>query len=390
MFAQSRRVSGRCQRRPVDPPRPVQIPHTPRSLPQITHSKCAVCNHLIECKHLFLRQHRRHGQFRRARLSDKLFCAPLCHQSACLSLPIGKVAHQRFACCKAGIVAQILATQHPEQAVIFLQLQKQDRHPAIGNFELCVVEPLLTHRAVEESVQRHRIFHQKFDCRVQHRHRDMRAALPCPARDKRGQNTLCCGAPGNFVRDRALHIFRLAMPPLHPHKAAQGLDHQVIGAHIRPRPFGAKARDRGIDQIGVIRFQCRIAQSQPLHHAGPKIFHNHITLCRQRAECRFSLVGPQVDYHRFFAAIYLHKDRGQCLDAGFADVAHYIAAGRFDFDDLGAHMRQNTGAGRARQHRRHVENFDGIEKCRHNGIPLYNTQTVHHSRPRIRRIHVAT
>ena len=128
---------------------------------------------------------------------------------------------------------------------------------------------------------------------------------------------------------------------------------------MRIRPGLAKARNRSIDQTGLILPQFR-PQPQPAGNTGAKVFHHHIALQSNGARSGLGIGILQIQHDRLFTPVHQREQRGLTLHKR-ADVAVIIALRRFKFDHLCPKISQHSGAKRPRHHARQIKDFQPFQ-----------------------------
>ena len=111
-----------------------------------------------------------------------------------------------------------------------------------------------------------------------------------------------------------------------------------------------------------------VADSEPIHHAGPKLLDHDIGSFDERQHAVGRARFLEVDLNAPLAAVQ-HRERNALPINERRGMADRVAARSFDLDDLGTGFRQHQGCQGTRQQGREVENSYTIQK-QHSHIPL--------------------
>ena len=144
-------------------------------------------------------------------------------------------------------------------------------------------------------------------------------------------------------------------------EAARGVDDHRVGGALGRRPALAVARDRAVDELRIERAHRFLAEAEPLHHAGPEVLDQHVGLADQAAHQGDRLGPLQVEREAALAGVEL-AEVGALAVAQRRALAHVVAFGRLDLQDLGAHVGAQPRAVGAGQHDREVEHPEAGER----------------------------
>ena len=129
---------------------------------------------------------------------------------------------------------------------------------------------------------------------------------------------------------------------------------------VRPR---AEALDRGDDHARIGLVDVLPGQAHAVERAGCEILHQHVAALDQPFEHFLALGMLGVDGDRALVAV----EHREIEAVGALHVAQLTArdvadAGPLDLDHVGAHIREQLRAGRARLHMREIENAHALER----------------------------
>ena len=128
--------------------------------------------------------------------------------------------------------------------------------------------------------------------------------------------------------------------------AGEGVADRPVAGPRGVRAGLAVAADAHHHQAGVERLHRVPAEAQALHHAGPVVLDQDIGVRQQPGE--HLLAGRLLEIDRDAALAALDRHRLQRHAVGEqAHLAHRVALGRLDLDDLGAEVGQQPATGRA-------------------------------------------
>ncbi len=145
--------------------------------------------------------------------------------------------------------------------------------------------------------------------------------------------------------------------------AGRGMDHRRIGGTARRRPGLAVTRDAAVDEPGIDLGQLGIVEAQPLHHARPVVLDDDVDDRDQLPDGGDRLGLLEIEHDRALPGIELAEHRAGAV-ALHRPAAHQVALGRFDLDDLGAHVGHQAAAMRAGNGGREVEHANAVQRPR--------------------------
>jgi hypothetical protein len=142
-----------------------------------------------------------------------------------------------------------------------------------------------------------------------------------------------------------------------------------VAGVIRECTACAVAAYRAVDEPRIVRAQRRVAETEPLHHAGTEALDQHIRLRRQRAQHMASRSGFEVQPRLALAAIHEPVKRAWPPRDAIGGRLHHRAgrvarAGRFDLQHVGAQFGEPQRCHRARQQTRQVEHTQSLQRGR--------------------------
>jgi hypothetical protein len=116
----------------------------------------------------------------------------------------------------------------------------------------------------------------------------------------------------------------------------------------------AEAADAHHDDVGALAREIGIAESPFFEPARAEVLDHDVALGRELARDGLSLGRAQVERHQAFAAQNAGRVERLALIVP-AGSAYRVAVERLDFDDLGAEVREQAPAERARDRRSQLE-----------------------------------
>ena len=147
------------------------------------------------------------------------------------------------------------------------------------------------------------------------------------------------------------------------HDPAHGLGHQIEAAAMLVGAGASKAGQRAVNQGRVVLTDFGVAETEPIHDAGAKIFHQHVGGGEQAAQnfCAAGLLQVQRD--ALLVAVHHQKRCRFVADFGRNHVAGVVARRDFlDLDDLGAHVREHQRARRACHDMGQIDNLQSGQR----------------------------
>ena len=145
--------------------------------------------------------------------------------------------------------------------------------------------------------------------------------------------------------------------------ARRGVDDRRVGRPARTGTGLSVARDGAVDEAGVHLRQLGIVKAQPLHHAGTVVLDQDVDGAGQLLDRGDRLGTLEVEHDGPFAGIELPEHRAGAI-ALHRTAAHQVALGRFDLDDVGAHVGEQPAAVGPGDRGREVEDPQAVERPR--------------------------
>ncbi|MNQ71363.1 hypothetical protein D3C85_860270 [compost metagenome] len=159
----------------------------------------------------------------------------------------------------------------------------------------------------------------------------------------------------DHVGDRRRDFYRLAVRDAQgTHQAAGCLDDAVYTGPAAQRTGLSIRGNRAIHQAAVALGQRVVVQTKRLHDARTVVFNHHVRAADQAARDLATAVGFQIQRDAALVAIHTQVHGAFARDPGWADLPAKFPAGRFDFDDVRAHVRKHHGADGAREDVREI------------------------------------
>ena len=175
--------------------------------------------------------------------------------------------------------------------------------------------------------------------------------LPLPGLegvDVGAEDTVGGQGAGGDVGDGHPHLGRRAVWKAgNAHQAAHSLGHQVKAAPVAVGAGGAKPGNGAVNQAGLDLGQFPIAQLQPLHNAGAKVFHHHVGVLQQSPEHLPARLFPQVQGQAALVAVQRQKAGRPAAIKGRPHPPGIVAAiGLLNLHHVRAHIGQQHSANR--------------------------------------------
>src|SRR5262249_49797918 len=154
----------------------------------------------------------------------------------------------------------------------------------------------------------HRLIGEAGRADIEHGDIDIVAAAGLAAARERGEHRDGRIHARHDVDDRHPDFFRAAARLVvglagDAHQATHGLDHEILGGSVAPRPGLAEAGDGAVDQSGIERLEVVIAQPETLERADLEILQHDVGARRQRPHDLLALGLVELDGDRTLAAI---------------------------------------------------------------------------------------
>ena len=141
------------------------------------------------------------------------------------------------------------------------------------------------------------------------------------------------------------------------HQTAHTLGHQVEPAPVAVGAGGSETRNGTIDEAGFEPGEFFVTQPQPVHHAGPEVFHHDVGLLQQPQKYLPSSFLPQVQAEAALVPIQGQETGRPFARKGRPHLAGVVpAVWFFNLDDVRPQVRQQHGANRSRHYLGQVEN----------------------------------
>ena len=140
------------------------------------------------------------------------------------------------------------------------------------------------------------------------------------------------------------------------HQPAFGLHHGVVAGLGAARAGLAEPGDRAVHQPRPARRHRLVAESEPLHGAGPEVLDEHVGPVEQPLEHRAPARRLEVQRQAFLVAVDAEEIRALAVDERRSPAARVVPlAGLLDLDDARPHVGQLHGAVGPRQHAREID-----------------------------------
>ena len=130
------------------------------------------------------------------------------------------------------------------------------------------------------------------------------------------------------------------------HDAGSRLHGEVHRQIVAIRTREAETGRGSIDHARIDFVQHREPDAQPVHHAGRVILHQCVGFQHQLAQDFLAFVGLQVQRDAALVGVQ-HRHRHGCFLAGRGHQPQAFAAGRLDFDHIGAGLGEHEGGVRS-------------------------------------------
>ena len=158
----------------------------------------------------------------------------------------------------------------------------------------------------------------------------------------------------------------LVLPPrCHAEDPSEGLEVDVVSGEILVRPRLTVSREGAIDEPRVHHGEIVVGHSEPRHHAGTKLFDDHVGTAREFVHDLLTFGCLQVHGERPLSSIHHEERIGDVVHDG-GNGAHVVAQFRvFDLDHLRAEVAQELRTERTWQEPREVQHGDSRKGRRH-------------------------
>src|SRR4029079_10456032 len=129
----------------------------------------------------------------------------------------------------------------------------------------------------------------------------------------------------------------------------------------------AKTVQAGIDKPGIDGEEVVCAELEPGHCGRPHIVNEDVGGCREPEQRRPAAGFLQVERNGALVAIALQVHRAHFGMPHRCGVAHHVAIGAFDLDDVGAIVAEDHGRVGTHHHAGQVDDLDAGERSRWRG-----------------------
>ena len=191
---------------------------------------------------------------------------------------------------------------------------------------------------------------------------DRLAAPAFRALGERQQNAGQRIQTGHHVDDRQADARRRTVAfTVHAHQAGHRLNRGVVAGQAAERAVGTEARYRAMNQLRETLAQIALVVHAPARErAGLEVFDQHVGVFEQLPQDVAAFFTRQIDRDALLVAVDAGEvPRGVTVERR-PPAACFIAAGGFQFDDLGAVIGQCLRAVRAAEHAAEVDDFDAL------------------------------
>ncbi len=203
----------------------------------------------------------------------------------------------------------------------------------------------------------------------------MRWPLPgALALEQRGRERERARHAGGVIDRRRAELDRMhVLGAGHRHDAGGRLDHVIVGGLLPARAVLAESRERRIDEARVDLRQVLVAEAQRVERAGAIVLDEHVGCRDQLLQDFAAAFGLEIERDRALVRGLREKARAHLAVIQFLVGARRAALVRIvrivDLDHVGAEHRQLIGRERPRQHVRHVDDADTLERT-HGALPF--------------------
>ena len=188
-----------------------------------------------------------------------------------------------------------------------------------------------------------------------HRHVDQAAAPGHGAPVQRGKHGAGQAHAGDLVGEQALHkAGHAVVAGIEGGQARRSLDHVVDGRSVGTGVGLGKAGGGAIQDARVDRSDRLVGEVQPVHRAAPDVVDEHVSRTDELAQHGAPVRRFEVDGDRTLAAVEIEENAAHAVRCDRTGVAHDVALGRLDLDDVGAVVGEDLRGQRPEHHRREV------------------------------------
>ena len=202
----------------------------------------------------------------------------------------------------------------------------------------------------------------------------MRWPLPVRSLEERRGERERTGHPGRIIDRRRAELDRVhVLRAGHRHDAGGRLDDMIVSGLLAARPVLAECRKRRIDQPRIDLGEILVAEPERLKGPGAIVLDEHVGRRDQLFQNLAAALGLQVE--RDGALV---RSLRQEAGAHLAIVQFLVGAGRaalirvvriINLDDIGTEHGELIGGERPRQHVRHVDHANSLERT-HRALPF--------------------
>ena len=144
---------------------------------------------------------------------------------------------------------------------------------------------------------------------------------------------------------------------------AKRLRDEVEAALVGARPVAPVARDRAVDQRGILGGQDVVSEAELLHRPAPVVLDEHVGLAHEPEQDRAALGTLEIEREAALVAVQHQERRRDAVDARLAIAARVVAARQFlDLDHVGAEVGEQRAAGGAGHDLRELEHAHAGER----------------------------
>jgi len=199
---------------------------------------------------------------------------------------------------------------------------------------------------------------------LEHRHVD-RLALACLlATIEREADALRGDQAGGVVAHHHRHEARFAKRALEgAGDAGQALHDRIVGGTVVVAATATEGENRAMDEPRIVLGKARMVEAGARQCLGPDVAHEDVGPRDQPAECGEPVGLLQVEQDRALVAVEVYElARHTGAAAALGHGAQQVAAGRLDFDHVGAIVGEGAAADRADNDGRQIDDPDSRER----------------------------
>ena len=144
--------------------------------------------------------------------------------------------------------------------------------------------------------------------------------------------------------------------------AGHRLEHRVVPRTLGVRAAAAEGAGGGVDEARIVPAERFVVDAQPRGDAGAEVLHRHVGVAGQVMDDLLALGRLQIDRDAALVPVPCLEHAALAFDEG-PPVASVVAAGRFDLEDVGAHVAEQHGAVGTGDEAREVEDPDAVQRA---------------------------